>query len=83
MKKTILIDATTISEKTDGLTQYIINLLKNFPDNCFDKYNFSVLINEKILNKEFNDLLGLGKLKIIKCNISAIGPKRDIGFFLF
>ena len=83
MKKTILIDATTISEKTDGLTQYIINLLKNFPDNCFDKYNFSVLINEKILNKEFNDLLGLGKFKIIKCNISAIGPKRDIGFFLF
>ena len=31
-KKRILIDATTVTNITDGLSQYIINLIKNFND---------------------------------------------------
>ncbi len=83
MKKRILIDASTVSEKTDGLTQYIINLLSNFPDDSFEQYDFSVLVNKNVTNVAFINLMKLGKFKKVEYSVASIGPKRDISFFFF
>lgn len=83
MKKRVLIDATTVVEKTDGLSHYIINLLKNFPDEAFDAFDFSILVNKGVERKELRELLQSGKFKIVEVNIAPIGPRRDLDFYRF
>lgn len=83
MKKRILIDATTVVEKVDGLSQYIINLLTHFPVSAFEKFEFSVLINKGVQRKEIWDILNEGRFKIIETNIAPIGPRRDWDMFWF
>lgn len=83
MKKRILIDATTVVQSTDGLSHYIINLLKYFPDEAFDIFDFSILVNRGIERKELQDLLDSGKFKVVLCNIAPIGPRRDLDMFKF
>ncbi len=83
MKKRVLIDATTVVERTDGLSHYIINLLKNFPDYAFDLFDFSILVNKGVERKELQEILQSGKFKTVEANIRPIGPLRDIDFFLF
>lgn len=83
MKKTVLIDATTVVEKKDGLSQYIISLLANFPDAAFETYEFIVLVNRGIQRSELWDVLNTGKFQIIEASIAPIGPKRDWDMFRF
>ncbi|SEI82101.1 Glycosyltransferase involved in cell wall bisynthesis [Dyadobacter sp. SG02] len=83
MKKRILIDATTVVEKIDGLSRYIINLLAHIPKEAFDKYDFSVLISKGVKREEFWKVLNEGNFKIIETDIAPIGPKRDWGMFWF
>jgi len=83
MKKRILIDATTIVEKTDGLSQYIISLLKNFPEEAFSTFDFSLLINKGVNRKELTELIATGRFKVVETSIAPIGPKRDWDFFNF
>ncbi|MEP7236265.1 MAG: glycosyltransferase family 1 protein [Ferruginibacter sp.] len=83
MKKRILIDATTVIEKKDGLSQYIISLLGNLPVEAFDEFNFLVLINMGVKRKELWDVINTGKFEIIETHIAPIGPKRDWDFFFF
>lgn len=83
MKPRILIDATTVIEKKDGLSQYIISLLDNLPVEAFDKFSFLVLINKGVKRKEMWDVINTGKFEIIETAITPIGPKRDWDFFFF
>ena len=83
MKKRILIDATTVVEKVDGLSRYIINLLAHFPKEAFDKFDFSVLIIKGVQREELWKVLQQGNFKVIETEISPIGPKRDWGMFMF
>jgi hypothetical protein len=77
MKSRILIDATTVIDKVDGLSTYIINLIKNFPEDSFDVFEYSILINEGPLRHEMQALLEDKRFNIIKKNIAPIGPKRE------
>jgi len=83
MKKKILIDATTVVEKKDGLSQYIISLLEHLPAGAFDTFDFLVLISKGNKRRELWDVLRTGKFRIIEANISPIGPKRDWDMFFF
>ncbi len=83
MKKKILIDATTVVEKKDGLSQYIISLLYHLPYTAFDIFDFQVLINKGIRRKELWDVLNSGRFEVIEASIAPIGPKRDRDMFLF
>ena len=38
MKKRILIDASTVTSQIDGLSHYIINLIKYLPEASFEKF---------------------------------------------
>ena len=83
MHKNIIIDATTVIEKKDGLSQYIISLLNHIPDYAFDEFRFIVLINNNVKRKELWDILEGREFEIIKTNIPPIGPKRDWAFYKF
>ena len=82
-KKRILIDATTVTNITDGLSQYIINLIKNFPKEAFLIFDFSILVNKNVERKELKELIGSGKFTIIESDIAPIGPRRDWDMWKF
>jgi glycosyltransferase involved in cell wall biosynthesis len=83
MKKRILIDASTVGEKTDGLSQYIISLLKHFPDYSFNRFDFYILVNPGVERKELKELLKSGKFKVFEYKVAPIGPLRDINMLGF
>ena len=83
MKKRVLIDATTVIEKKDGLSQYIISILEHLPASAFDEFHFMVLVNKNLQRKEFRDIISKNKFEIIEVNIAPIGPKRDWDMFVF
>ena len=83
MRSRIWVDATTIIERVDGLSQYIINLLKYMPEEAFDKFDISVLINPNIPRKDLKELINSGKYKFIYISIAPIGPRRDWDMFWF
>ena len=57
MKKRILIDASTVISKIDGLSQYIINLIKHLPEESFDIFDYSVLVNKDLNRNALTDIL--------------------------
>jgi glycosyltransferase involved in cell wall biosynthesis len=77
MRKKILIDATTIVEKKDGLSQYIISLLDNLPGEAFAEFDFAVLVNKGVERKELWQVLKKNNFEIIEWDIAPIGPKRE------
>jgi len=83
MKKRILIDATTVIEKKDGLSQYIISLLDHLPREAFEIFDISVLINKGVKREALWAVLHTGKFKVIAASIAPIGPKRDWDMFWF
>jgi glycosyltransferase involved in cell wall biosynthesis len=77
MKLKVLIDATTVRQKKDGLSQYIIGLINNLPETSFDIFEFIILINPGVEREELSGALQSGKFTVIKKKINPIGPKRD------
>ena len=83
MKKRILIDATTVISLEDGLSHFIINLIRYLPEDSFNKFEYTILINKSMQRKELSDLLKDPRLQVIEENIAPIGPKRDWQMFWF
>ncbi|MEO6540563.1 MAG: glycosyltransferase family 1 protein [Ferruginibacter sp.] len=83
MKKRILIDASTVTSELDGLSHYILNLIKYLPETSFEKFEYSVLINRGLQRGAFKDALSDPRLKVIESTIAPIGPKRDWDMFWF
>lgn len=83
MKKRILIDATTVIEKKDGLSQYIISLLTHLPQQALETFDIEVLIQKGVQRPELWQVLQARNFKIVEAEIAAIGPKRDINLFFF
>ena len=57
MKKRILIDATTVTFQVDGLSNYIINLIKHLPEDSFSQFEYTVLLNPNINRPELSEYL--------------------------
>ena len=83
MKKRILIDASTVTSQLDGLSHYILNLIKYLPEESFNKFEYSVLINKGLQRGAFKDALVDPRLRVIESTIAPIGPKRDWDMFWF
>jgi glycosyltransferase involved in cell wall biosynthesis len=83
MKKRILIDASTVTSQIDGLSHYIINLIKYLPEPSFDKFEYSVVINKGLKRKALTDLFTNRNIQVIEANIASIGPRRDWDMFWF
>jgi glycosyltransferase involved in cell wall biosynthesis len=82
-RRKVLIDASPLTSSMDGLSVYIINLIKNLPAGSFEELEYTVLLNPGV---EWPDLsaamarLGLGELRE---KIAPIGPRRDWDMFRF
>ncbi|MEO7561797.1 MAG: glycosyltransferase family 1 protein [Ferruginibacter sp.] len=83
MKKRILIDASTVTSQIDGLSHYIINLIKYLPEASFEKFEYSVVINKGLERKALTDLLTNPRIQVIEAKIASIGPRRDWDMFWF
>jgi glycosyltransferase involved in cell wall biosynthesis len=83
MKFKVMIDATTIDNGKDGLSQYIIGLINNLPAASFNLFEFTILINPGIEREELRDTLKSGRFIILTKKIKSIGPRRDWDMFWF
>ncbi len=83
MKKRILIDASTVTSQIDGLSHYTINLIKYLPEESFEKFDYSVVINKGLKRNTLTELLANPRLRVIEAKIASIGPKRDWDMFWF
>jgi glycosyltransferase involved in cell wall biosynthesis len=83
MKKKVLIDATPVTSLVDGLSNYIINLIKYLPVESFSEFEYTILINKGLIREDFTSFLQQGKYKILEKKIAPIGPKRDWNMFWF
>jgi glycosyltransferase involved in cell wall biosynthesis len=83
MKKKILIDATSVTPRVDGLSNYIISLIKYLPSESFEEFEFTVLINKGLRKEEFTSFIRAGKFNVLEKKIASIGPKRDWNMFWF
>jgi glycosyltransferase involved in cell wall biosynthesis len=83
MKKRILIDATTVIDKVDGLSTYIINLIKNLPEESFDTFKYIILIQKGLVRNELTSLIDNNKFEVIQKKIAPIGPKREWDMYWF
>lgn len=83
MRKRILIDATTIVEKKDGLSQYIISILGHLPEESFELFDFLVLVNKGVVRQELWDVIQKRNFTVIEAVIAPIGPKREWDMFWF
>ncbi len=78
--KIILVDCTTLSKKTDGLTQYTLSIVLELLKNTCDKYILLCRKNE-LPENYMSQLFAFGdKCSIEYVNIASIGPKRDLQF---
>jgi len=82
-KKRILIDGTSVSSKTDGLTTYIINLIKYFPEESFSDFEYWILLNPGVQNIELDKFKVSSKYNFIELAISPVGPSRDWSMYRF
>ena len=83
MKKKVLIDATPVTSLVDGLSNYIINLIKYLPAESFDEFEYTILINKGLRRDEFTSFLTASNCKVLEKRIAPIGPKRDWNMFWF
>jgi glycosyltransferase involved in cell wall biosynthesis len=83
MKFKILIDATTIENKKDGLSQYIIAIINHLPEHSFELFDYTILINPGIEKAELNTALQSGKFAVLIKKIAPIGPLREWDMFWF
>ena len=73
----VLIDATPVTSSVDGLSVYIVNLIKNLPAASFADFDFTVLLNPGI---EWPDLAAAMRdrgIREMRERIAPIGPRRD------
>ena len=79
-KKRILIDGTTISRKTDGLSQYILNTVAYLDVDGFD---FTVIVRAGECPPWAIEKFEDKGMKVETVNIKPIGPLRDVQFGLY
>ena len=75
--KRLLIDGTTLSAKMDGLSQYMLNIIKHIDTS---KFRCTLIVRPNECPTEYADgFVGCG-MQIETVNIAPIGPLRDLQF---
>ncbi len=76
-RKRILIDASTLSPTVDGLSVYIINLIKNLPADASREFDFTVLLNPGVEWPDLETAMQDRQMRVIREKVAPIGPRRD------
>lgn len=80
MKKRILIDGTPLSHRTDGLSQYIKNVVQRLDA---EQYNYTFIVRPNECDKEFISQLQQKSIEIEEVQIAPIGIKREWQFYQY
>lgn len=83
MKKKILIDASTVMDRADGLSNYIIGIIRHLPKESFNNFDYTILINPGLNRPELIAFIENNPFTILKEKIRSIGPKRDWDMYWF
>lgn len=76
-KHRVLIDASPVTNRVDGLAVYIVNLIKYLPESSFDRFDYSVLLNPEVDWPDLAAAMQARPFREIRARIAHIGPKRD------
>jgi glycosyltransferase involved in cell wall biosynthesis len=72
----ILIDASSVTNHPDGLSTYIVQLLRYLPAAAPDM-RFTALLNPEVERHDLSEALAHGGMEVIYATTAAIGPRRD------
>jgi glycosyltransferase involved in cell wall biosynthesis len=75
--KRVLIDGTTISKKIDGLSQYILNVVKYIDTSDID---YTLIVRPNQCPEEYVEIFRSKGINIEEVMIPAIGPLREYKF---
>lgn len=73
----VLIDASLIRPTVDGLSVYIINLIKNLPDRNQAEFEFTVLLNPDVEWPDLEAAMKIRGIQVLRRRVAHIGPLRD------
>ncbi|HEY5723640.1 MAG TPA: glycosyltransferase family 1 protein [Allosphingosinicella sp.] len=82
-RKRILIDASPVTSSVDGLSVYIVNLIRNLPADALAEFDFTILLNPGIDWPELTEAIRSGGMEDLRVPIAPIGPHRDWDMFRF
>jgi glycosyltransferase involved in cell wall biosynthesis len=82
-RKRVLIDATPVTGSVDGLSVYIVNLIRNLPPAALAEFHFTILLNPGIEWPELAEAMRTGGMEELRVPIPPIGPRRDWAMFRF
>lgn len=73
----ILIDASTLTARVDGLAVYTTSLIKALAHDWAEEFAFTVLLNPDVDWPEISESENNGLLAITRVPIAPVGPRRD------
>lgn len=82
-RKRVLIDASTLSPTIDGLSVYIINLIKNLPPAASAEFDFTVLLNPHVNWPDLEAAMEARQMRVLREKVATIGPRRDWDMWRF
>lgn len=82
-KPRILIDASVVTSIPDGLSTYVVSLLKHLPEESFERFDYSLLVNPGLEREDFWAAIEGRPFRIVEARMAAIGPRRDWHMYRF
>lgn len=77
MKPRILIDASVVTDIPDGLSIYVVNLLRHLPAESFDEFDFTLLTVPGVDREDFGSAVAGRPFRMIEERVAPLGPRRD------
>jgi glycosyltransferase involved in cell wall biosynthesis len=78
----LLFDASSVTQAVDGLSTYVLNLLRHFPEELLSDVEISVLLDPRIERDDLSAALNRG-YRVLEGRIPSIGPFRDLAMRRF
>jgi len=75
--KRILIDATPVTNSVDGLSVYIVNLIKALPTIDLAGLDFTILLNPGVHWPDLDEAMHGAGFTVLRAPIATIGPRRE------
>ena len=83
-KKKILIDASVVTSIPDGLSIYVVNILKHLPAASFEEFDYSLLVKPGFDPRpDFRAAIEGRPFRIVEAPVAPIGPRRDWTMYRF
>lgn len=73
----ILIDASSVTARADGLSTYIVQLIRHLPAAAQGDFDFTLLVNPDLEREDLRDAIADGNMRVLETPVAAIGPRRD------